>query len=353
MSSLERPPNTAGNGKNWIRELAGSHPLVSVVIPARQEESHIRQCLAAVLAQKVDSLYEVLVVDGMSTDRTRDAVKEIAESHERIRLLDNPKHLVASAMNIGIRAAKGAFVVRVDGHCRVPPDYLQEVLRAFQESGAECVGGSMVAEGESFWGRIIARATSTTFGMGGKRFHGSGEPRFMDTVYLGAYPATVLTELGMYDERFVRNQDDELNYRLRANGGRVYFTPRIWAAYTTRSTLRRLMSQYAQYGWWKVDVYRKHPGLLQIRHLVPTAFLVVLIVSVGLAALAGGAMWGLPALVIGLHLLGATLSCLLEEVPPTQIFPMLLVFLIIHLSYGAGFLARLSSPSRFGSPRPD
>jgi glycosyltransferase involved in cell wall biosynthesis len=156
----------------------------------------------------------------MSTDRTREIVRAIAARDPRVRLLDNPGQIVPTAMNVGIRAARGNIVVRIDGHCRIPRDYIAAVLRAFRESGAECVGGAMVAEGENFWGKVIAGVTSSAFGVGGVRFHGHGQSRFMDTVYLGAYPKQVLLDVGLYDEDFVRNQDDELNCRLRAQGAR-------------------------------------------------------------------------------------------------------------------------------------
>lgn len=350
------PPALSGKDRpvsgSWIREIAGGKPLITVVIPVRQEEKHIRRCLEAVLSQDVEAPYEVLVVDGMSTDGTTKIASEIASLDSRVRLLRNPSRIVPPGMNVGIREAKGDLVVRVDGHCRIPAGYLREVLDAFRESGAECVGGLMIGEGETYWGRIIARATSTAFGMGGRRFHGRGEARYMDTVYLGAYPRRVLLELGLYDERFVRNQDDELNYRLRARGGRVYFTPRIWAAYSTRSTLWRLLIQYGQYGWWKVMVYRKHPRLIHVRHLVPTAFFVSLVMALVTAMALGGLAWALPLGLLGAYLLVGALSSLAEGMTLGELPGILVAFLAIHSAYGAGFLASfVSLPFRVGAFR--
>jgi hypothetical protein len=188
--------------------------------------------------------------------------------------------------------------------------------------------------------------------MGGQRFHGRGEPQYMDTVYLGAYPKRVLLALGLYDERFVRNQDDELNYRLRSKGGRVYFTPKIWAAYTTRATLRKLVSQYAQYGWWKVLVYRKHPSLLQFRHLVPAGFLMVLVATLLLSITLGGNTWWLPVGLLGAYLTTGAVSSLYEGVSLVRLPSVLFTCWLIHMSYGAGFLAGLMSlPFSVGAAR--
>ena len=321
-------------------------PLISVIIPERQEEAGIRACVETVLGQDCTESFELLVVDGMSTDRTREILEEIARDDPRLRVLDNPGRIVPTAMNIGIRAARGRYIVRVDGHSRIPNDYLSEVLRAFEESGAECVGGAMVAEGKGFWGRLIALATTSAFGMGGSRFHDRGVAREMDTVYLGAYPRQVLLDVGLYDERFVRNQDDELNYRLRAAGGRVWFSPGIWVAYECRSTLGRLFSQYAQYGWWKVQVYRKHPRLLEPRHLVPSLFVLGLLLTAATSLWLGGLTWLLPAALLGAYLAAATAAALAGGAGLLRAPGLVLVFLTIHVAYGSGMLAGL--PFIFG-----
>jgi glycosyltransferase involved in cell wall biosynthesis len=331
--------------------MATRDPLVSVVIPIRQEEKHIAAGIEAVLGQEFSGSCEVLVVDGRSTDRTKEIVREIAARDSRVKLLDNPGLIVPTAMNVGIRAARGDIIVRVDGHCRIPRDYLASVLQAFGESGAECVGGAMVAEGEGYWGEVIARVTSSAFGMGGLRFHGHGPPRYMDTVYLGAYPRQVLVDAGLYDEGFVRNQDDELNYRIRALGGKVYFTSRIWAAYTCRSTLGKLASQYFQYGWWKVRLYFKHPQMLRIRHLLPSAFLLALALPLPASLWLGWKALLLPVGLVALHAAFGLVSCIVEGVRARQVFGAVLAFLVLHLSYGVGFFGALvTAPLRRSAP---
>jgi succinoglycan biosynthesis protein ExoA len=334
-----------------IREMAARAPFVSVVIPIRQEEKYIAASIEAVLGQEFDGTCEVLVVDGMSTDRTREIVRAIGARDSRVRLLDNPGRIVPTAMNVGILAARGNIIVRIDGHCRIPRDYIASVLHAFRESGAECVGGAMVAEGEGYWGRVIAGATSSAFGVGGVRFHGHGQSRFMDTVYLGAYPKQVLFDVGLYDEEFVRNQDDELNCRVRSQGGKVFFTSRIWAAYTCRSTLRALASQYFQYGWWKVRLYRKHPHMIRVRHMFPSAFLLSLILPLVFIGWLGWRVLLLPAGVLALHAIFGIVGGIADGAAPEQVPGGELAFLVLHLSYGAGFLLALVTAPFRKSPR--
>jgi succinoglycan biosynthesis protein ExoA len=331
--------------------MATHEPLVSVVIPIRQEEKYIAASIDSVLGQEFDGSCEVLVVDGKSTDRTREIVREIAAREPRVRLLDNPGMIVPTAMNVGIRAARGKFVVRIDGHCRIPRDYIASVLQAFKESEAECVGGAMVAEGEGYWGEVIAGATSSAFGMGGVRFHGRGQSQYMDTVYLGAYPKQVLLDVGLYDEEFVRNQDDELNVRIRALGGKVYFTPKIWAAYTCRSTLGKLASQYFQYGWWKVRLYRKHPQMLRLRHMIPSAFLLSLALPLVASPWLGWKALLLPAAIMTLHALVGVVSGIAAGTRPELIPGEVLAFVVLHLSYGAGLLVALVTAPFRGSAR--
>jgi glycosyltransferase involved in cell wall biosynthesis len=317
---------------------------VSVILPVRNEERHIEACLASVRGQDYSGgPMEILVADGRSEDRTRAIVARIAEEDPRVRLVDNPGGIVPTAMNAAIREARGRFVVRVDGHATIPPDYVTSVLRAFRESGADCVGGAMAADAEGYWGRVIAHATSHPFGVGGSRFHYADTASEVDTVYLGAYERSRLLELGLYDERFVRNQDDELNYRLRSTGGRVWFDPRIRASYVNRGSLRKLFSQYRQYGYWKVWMYRKHVGLFQPRHAVPAAF--VLAVLLGAAAAVGRPGTGIPSLagLLGLHVSCGWIAGLAARWPLPVTVSAPVAFLTMHLAYGIGSLHGLGA----------
>jgi glycosyltransferase involved in cell wall biosynthesis len=311
---------------------------VTVIMPVRNEGPHMRDSLEGVLRQETaPDAFEVLVVDGRSTDETREIVRQTIASHPNVRLLDNPGRIVPTAMNVGLAEARGEFIVRVDGHCMLEPGYIRGAIDTLRRGGSEGVGGSMVATGQGFWGEAIAVATSTPFGVGGARFHYSDEEGEADTVYLGAYRRDYLRQIGGYDPVFVRNQDDELNYRIRARGGRVFYTPRMRAIYQVRKSLRLLFRQYFQYGLWKVPMYRKTRHPVQPRHLVPATFVLSLLVPLILAPWAPWILW-LPAGAIVLHLLAGTVFALRSRPLRLSGLGMPLVFLTLHVAYGSGFL---------------
>ena len=312
---------------------------VTVIMPVRNEARHIRDSLEAVLHQDLGpEEFEVLVVDGRSTDGTRDIVQQLIPNHPGLRLLDNPGCIVPTAMNIGLSEARGRVIVRVDGHCLVESDYLRTALKALERTGCEGVGGKMIASGEGFWGRAIAAATSTPFGVGNARFHYSDLEGEVDTAYLGAYRRDYLKEIGGYDPTFVRNQDDELNYRIRSQGGRFYYTPKLKVRYRVRPTLLALFRQYFQYGFWKVPMYRKTGHRWRIRHFIPTAFLAALVLSLVLSP------WSRQALqfavgILALHVLFGTFWAGRSGGRRVSSVGIPAVFLTMHMAYGAGFLA--------------
>lgn len=320
-------------------------PRVTVILPIRNEARRIHACLAAVLAQDYPAnRLEVLAVDGCSTDATRAIVSELTQADPRLRLLDNPAGIVPTAMNIGLAAARGEIVVRVDGHTIVAPDYVRQCVAALARTGAVNAGGPQRPVGTGYWGRAIALATSSAFGIGGGAFHdATAESDDVDTVYLGAFRREAVLAAGGFDEELVRNQDDELNYRLRAAGGRIALTPAIRSTYHGRATLAGLWRQYFQYGFWKVRVLQKHPASLQPRHAAPPLF-VLAVVGSALLHLRGGRGRRLWLLVAGPWLAGA----LLAGAPAARaggdprLLPALpVVFASLHLSYGLGFLAGL------------
>lgn len=309
---------------------------VSVVLPVRNEERHLETCLDSVRAQDFSGPMEILVADGRSDDATRDIVRRVASEDPRVRLVDNPGKIVPTAMNAAIREARGEYIVRVDGHATIPPGYVSTILDRFATVKADCVGGKMVARGEGLLGEVIAATTSHPFGVGGSVFHYGASPCETDTVYLGAYRKETLERIGMYDERFVRNQDDELNYRLRSRGGSVWFDPAIEAFYVNRSTLRKLFSQYRQYGYWKVHMYRKHPGLFNARHAVPALFVAacaapwLFVPWFGTVAVAAGLTVPLAHLLTGTAFaLTARWKGRVRALAPA-------VFLTLHAAYGVG-----------------
>ncbi len=318
-------------------------PYVSVIMAIRNESESIERSLRAVLEQDYPhDRMEVIVADGMSADGTRDAVAALACQHSNVRLIDNPAGIVSTGLNRAIAVARGEIIVRVDGHTLIGADYVSQSVRVLRTAGADCVGGPMKAEGRGWFGRAVARATSSRFGVGGGRFHYSDRQEWVDTVYMGAWWRRTFEQIGAFDEHMVRNQDDEFSYRLLDRGGRILLTPTIRSTYAVRGTPRSLWRQYFEYGYWKVRVMRLHPRQMRLRQCAPPAFVLAL-VSAGLAALGGpGGRVFLVALVsvYGVANLGASLQAA-GRGEPGLVPGLVLAYAVLHLSYGTGFLTGL------------
>jgi glycosyltransferase involved in cell wall biosynthesis len=320
-------------------------PFVSVILPVRNEGPFIERSLGAVLAQDWDpARLEVIVADGLSTDETRAIVRRCADAVPAIAvsIVDNPAGIVPTAMNAGIAAARGDVIVRVDGHTIVEPDYVRRCVEALRRSGAQNVGGRMKAAGDEPFARAVAAATSSPFGVGGARFHYSDREEWVDTVYMGAWPREVLEELGGFDPEMVRDQDDELNYRLRARGGRILLAPEIRSLYFNRATVRSLARQYFQYGFWKVRVLQKHPRQMRPRQFAPPALAAGLLVSA-----AASPFWRparLAFVALGAAYASANLAASAGTARKRRAgFPLVsAAFATLHLSYGLGFLSGLA-----------
>src|SRR5688572_7628844 len=200
-------------------------PKVTVILPCRNEARYIGPCLDSILAGAYPAdLLEILVVDGHSTDETRALVKDYAARHPQVRLLDNPARIVPTALNIGIRAATGDVIARMDAHVIYPPEYLPRLVAALEESGADNVGGCVItlpADGTAT-AQAIAIALGQPFGVGNSHFRiGSPKARFVDTVPFGCFRRELFNRVGMFDEELVRNQDDEFNARIISRGGKI------------------------------------------------------------------------------------------------------------------------------------
>jgi succinoglycan biosynthesis protein ExoA len=316
---------------------AENYPFVTVIMPVYNEEAFIARSLGAVLAQDYPpERFEILVVDGMSQDATRRVVQSLPNA-QRVRIIDNPQRLQAAAMNIALPYAKGEVIVRVDGHTIIAPDYLRACVRALQNTGAWNVGGGMHPVGETPMGKAIAAAGRSAFAVP-TAFHVSQQPAYTDTVYMGAWWRWALERVGGFDPTFAINEDYELNYRIRAAGGKIYFSPEIRSDYYCRQTLAALWRQYYRYGIGRVQTLRKHPRSLRARQLVAPLFV---------AGVFGGALIApFNAALRALWLLGLALYGVgnlffswrtARRHGMDHLLRLPLVFLTIHTAWGLGF----------------
>jgi succinoglycan biosynthesis protein ExoA len=318
-------------------------PLISVIMPIRNEADYIAHSLNAVMAQDFPfNRIEIFVVDGMSSDGTRQILQEYAKEYPNLHLVDNPGRIVPTGFNTAITLARGTIIIRIDGHTLIDPDYVRQCIDALYNTGADNVGGKMNAVGISGFGEAVALATSSPFGVGGGRFHYSDKKEWVDTVYMGAWRREIFDRIGLFDEELVRDQDDEFNYRLREQGGKILLSPKIKSTYTVRSKPRSLWRQYFQYGYWKVRVLQKHPRQMRPRQFIPPAFAGVLLFSTLLAVFtfSGRLLLGI---ILGSYLLAnLTASTYTAAQKGWRHLPLLpIVYAILHLSYGLGFLTGL------------
>jgi succinoglycan biosynthesis protein ExoA len=322
-----------------------SLPFVSVLIPVRNEGCCIAACLDGILGQDYPpERMEVLVVDGMSTDETCAILAAYAALDGRIRRIDNPPGIVSTGLNAALAQSRGDVILRMDAHAEYACDYVRQCVAVLSETGADNVGGPWIAQGEGYVGRAIAASFQSPFAVGGARGH---DPRYegpVDTVFLGCWPKDVFARIGAFDEELVRNQDDEFNLRLIRAGGKVWQSPRIRSWYRPRSSLTALFRQYAQYGYWKVWVIRKHKRPASLRHLVPALFVSGLALLTLVSPMCRPALWS-GAVLMSCYLLAiVTASVLTCRKAGGDLLPILpAVFACYHFGYGYGFVRGLGN----------
>lgn len=318
-----------------------SEKIVSVICPIRNEEKYINACLQSLVEQSFDQdKMEILVVDGMSDDRTREIVREFQGKYDNIKLFDNPQMIVPSALNLGISSAAGKYILRMDGHAKAAPDYVARCVEALESNDAAGVGGPIISVNDSDTGKAIALAMSSPFGVGNSRFRTSGnEECFVDSVAFPAYKRDIFDKVGLFDEELVRCQDDEFNFRIRHFGGKILLTPKIKSWYYPRSGFKKLWQQYYGYGFWKVRILQKHFWMMRLRHFVPAAFVLSLIGLVLLSLFVPQAAVLFLGVVL-LYLIAAVSAAFITHKRNSSVsyLKILLSFFILHFSYGLGFL---------------
>ena len=316
-------------------ELFGSpHPAISVILPVLNEESHLEDAVQSILSQDYHGAIEVILAVGPSHDRTLEIARTISHRDPRVVIVENPTGRTAAGLNLALRTSQSPVVVRVDGHAHIPHNYLSLVVEILNSTGAVNVGGVMAAVGKTPFEKAVAGAMRSPFGVGASRFHTGGEAGVVDTVYLGAFRREALIAIGGFDERFTRAQDWELNFRLRENGGIVYFDPRLHVTYRPRSTVKALAKQYFEYGRWRRVVSRRHAGTINLRYLAPPIALVGFFASV-VAGIFAPILFT-PAVIYLLFVLAASLSIASSI---REYFLLLAVIPTMHFAWGAGFIS--------------
>lgn len=320
-------------------------PYVSALIVMRNEHAYIEPSLMSFINQTYPKdKYEIIVVDGESSDDTLDIVNRIIEEYAtetfHIRVISNPKHILASGWNLGIQAAKGEYVTRIDAHAEAAPDFIEKSVRTLLEVDAACVGGkldSIPIEGDDL---LVSKVLSSSFGVGNSSFRVSDTPGYTDTAVYGLYRRSVFNEVGFFDEKLVRNQDIDLHSRIRKAGYKFYFNPEIKSVYHTRSSVKKMVKQAYGNGKWNMVLVKKGSSALSLRHMVPFFFVTYLSLSI----IGGFFWWPIWALCGGVMLLYLLLGFMAGAKKVDSIadrLKMPYLFFLLHCSYGAGYYAGL------------
>jgi len=319
-----------------------SNTKVSVVVPVRNEEKYIPECLRSLLRQTYpcDS-YEIIVVDGRSSDRTRALVEGFRGEKTKVLLLDNPAGIAPSAMNIGIRHARGEVIIRADGHNVYPTDYIENCVKYLEQTGADNVGGPWltVPADDSFGARLVAAVLTSPFGVGDSRFRISSMEGYVETVPFGAFRKELFDRVGMYNEKLVRNQDNDLNARIREAGGKIYQTPALRTEYHPVAGFWKLLRVTLRTSQWHLFSLRENSNSMSVRHLIPALF----VASVGVLLLVSFsshlASVGLAVLLLTYVAAGTCVAGMQSRVyRPAIVCILPFACLCFHISYGLGTL---------------
>lgn len=309
-------------------------PTVSVILPILNEEPYLRDAVHSILSQDYLGNFEVVLAVGPSKDRTHEIADQLHAEDTRVIVVENPSGRTAAGLNAALNASHGTVIVRVDGHAQIPADYISIAVELLRTTGAVNVGGMMAAEGVTAFEKSVAGAMRSPLGVGASRFHTGGEAGEVDTVYLGVFKKDALLAIGGFDERFTRAQDWELNFRLRAQGGTIYFDPRLQVTYRPRSTITALAKQYFEYGRWRRAVSRRHKGTINYRYLAPPFALAGFLISILMGSLLHPIFF-IPA---GIYLLFMALASIAIAQSIAQYIFLLAIIPTMHFAWGAGFI---------------
>jgi len=307
-------------------------PDVDVVMPIRNEVLHLETAIESVRRQAYPGRLRIVLGVGPSTDGTEALADRLAAHSDDLTVVANPSGKTPSALNAAIRAGSAPVIVRVDGHSELSAGYIRRAVEILRETGAANVGGIQRPEPTTPFEQAVADATTSLLGTGGASYRVGSAARAVDTVYLGVFDRAAVEAVGLFDEELIRNQDYELNIRLRDVGGVVWFDPTLSVGYRPRSTWPALARQYYEYGWWKAVVLRKHPRSLRLRQLIPPVGIVGVVLG-----LLGGTRWR-PALIVPLAYATAIVGSVRSARRPVR---TTLALVTTHAAWTVGLLREL------------
>jgi glycosyltransferase involved in cell wall biosynthesis len=327
-----------------VQEINSKKLKISIVIPCRNEEKFIAECIEAVYACELPCGVEihVFVVDGMSVDSTRSIVKTLQTTYSNLYLVDNQHQLTPFAFNLGIKAGRDVDFIQIVGARHIlSSNYLLRAISVLRnDHEIWCVGGRIVNQYLNVEGAIIAKAMSTPFGMGLGNFRTLDKSGYTDTVTSPLYPFWVFEKIGLFDEELARNQDDEFNFRISKAGGKIYFDHTISLKYYVRGNYKGLWRQFFQYGYWKVYVNKKHRAVTTIRQLIPPLFVLYLLLF-PLTGLFGKLTLTLYAIPLTFYFLCCVVFSVQLMDGFWSFFQLIRTFPTLHLSYGLGYFKGL------------
>jgi glycosyltransferase involved in cell wall biosynthesis len=317
---------------------------VSIICPIYNEENYIEQCIHSILSQDYPKDYlEFFLVDGMSTDKTREKVEEYCKKFDFIKLFSNPHKVVPHALNIGIKESRGEVIIRIDAHCEYPSNYVSTLVHYLFELNADNVGAvlnTLPAKNNSIC-RAIALGSSHKFGVGNSIYKvGATEIMETDTVPFGCYRREIFDRIGLFDEELTRNQDDEFNGRLIKSGGKIFLIPHLVIDYTARESIKKMSKMYYQYGLFKPLVTKKLGTPATIRQFFPVAFVLGLLIGAILSCFSKILL--IIYLFTVVFYIGIANYFSVQNALKKNDWKLILilpvVFFIIHTSYGFGYL---------------
>lgn len=304
---------------------------LSVIIPALNEALHI-DSLVRSINDLDDTEKEILIVDGGSTDGTPQIVNALSSENPKIRLIENPEKYVSQGFNKAFRNANGKYISLIGAHSVYPKDYFKKCIQEIQSGACEVAGGFLNQEGKTSTGKAISRCMSSKFGVGNTAFRTIKKRNYVDSVAFAVYDRKIFDQVGLLDEELVRNQDDEFHYRLNKNGFRILLLPELEVTYYVRNSIKKLFSQYYQYGYYKPLVFMKVSSGVRLRHLIPSLFVTYMAT---LPLMFFFTWWIVPLLIyIFLNLI---FSFRAKEAWSIK-FKMPLIFFVLHTAYGLGFI---------------